>query len=375
MSAAWPEELPPGFEFERYTIVECVWCGNVASVYRASTPRGKYSQVALKVFDRTTPDRLANFRRRSRNARTAAAVRHPNLATIIALGVWQERPFVVTEWLDGRDLEEYLDRWGVMAEDEVAELGLHLIAGLMALHDAGAEHGDLKPSSVFLSDGWESDVIPKLLLSELPQLNALASPVDSTTRQIVIGSPAYTPPEAVRQKGRGPTGDQYSLAAVLYECAVGQAPFVGDTPLELLRAIALGTFAAPRSLRPELSEALEATLLRALEKDPAARFASLRDMGRALWPLASDHAKDAWATTFGTFDGAPPAGGAGAAMRVRVRARRAPVSARPAALLLLVASIALSLGLGAFYFFNTRGDSQPSPPRSDPSAPTPNARF
>jgi serine/threonine-protein kinase len=364
MSAPWPEELPRGFEFERYKIVDCVWRGSVASVYRAESPaRGA---VALKVFDRPRADRLQNFRQLSRNARAAAAVRHPNVAALLGVGVWQERPYVVTEWLDGCDLEDYLDRWGVMSEDEVAELALHLISGLMALHEADAIHGDIKPSSIFLCNGADGDVIPKLLLSDLPYFNGHASPVDSTTREIAVSTPAYLAPEAIRGRGgAGPTSDQYSLAAVLYECAVGQPPFIGETLLDLLKAVALGKIEEPRALRPELTVQLEESILRALSLAPEERFETLRDMGRALWPLASERARAPWAPAFGSD-------GKRSSLERRRATRRPPKEAEsgappdspprptkvPAALVLLAASVALSIGLGAVYFYASRGSAR-----------------
>jgi serine/threonine protein kinase len=381
MVAPWPEQLPRGFDFERYEVLDCVWHGSAASVYRAQSV-GLNGVVALKVFERAKADKLPDFLRLSRNARAAAAVRHPNVAAILDLGVWEERPYVVTEWLEGCDLQDYLTRWGVMAEDEIAELALHLISGLSALHDAGAAHGDIKPRSIFLCNSPDGDVVPKLVLSDLPHFNGLSSSVDSTTRQIAVSTPAYLPPEAIRGRGGGPRADQYSLCAVLYECGVGQAPFVGETLLDLLKAVASGNIASPRSLRPELSERLERVLLRALSSEPNARFDTLADLGRALWPLASDQAKAPWAPTFGSEPGdaqgsdpAPPP----AEPHPLAEPRPAHPSARsPATMILLAASIALSIGIGALYLYSMRGAGTHAPPidsgSSGPASALP-ARF
>jgi eukaryotic-like serine/threonine-protein kinase len=360
MSAPWPEELPRGFEFDRYTVLDCVWRGSVASVYRAQS--ATHDLVALKVFERPRTDRLPNHRRISKNARAGASVRHPNVAAVLVVGVWRERPYVVTEWLDGCDLEDYLNHWGVMSEEEVAELGLHLISGLIALHAAGATHGDIKPSSIFLCNGVDGDVVPKLLVSDLPHINGLASPVDSTTREVALSTPAYLSPEAIRGRAGGAGADQYSLAAVLYECAVGQPPFVGESLLDLLKAIAVGSIAPLRSLRPELSEPLDAAILRAVSQEPGARFESLRDFGRALWPLSSERARAPWAAAFGT-----PPGSKGVIVAARLpselRAEDSLAATKPAVILLLAASIALSIGIGALYFYSVRsGADNQAPP-------------
>lgn len=365
MSAPWPEELPRGFAFEQYTLLDCVWRGSVASVYRAES--AAHGVVALKIFDRHKSEKQPAQRRISKGARSAS-VRHPNLAPVLASGDWQGRSYVASEWLDGCDLEDYLDRWGAMSEEEVAELGLHLISGLMALHNADALHGDIKPSSIFLCNGLDGDVIPKLLLSDLPNFSGLASPVDTTTRQVAVSTPAYLSPEAIRGRGAGPSSDQYSVCAVLYECALGHPPFEGESLLQLLRSMALGRIISPRAIRPELSEALEVALLRGLRTEPAERFESLRELGRALWPLVSERAREPWARSFGaTAAGASkPSSGRwslSAGARPATGASQKPATKKPAALFVLAASIALSIGIGAFYLYSVRSSGAGNPPR------------
>jgi eukaryotic-like serine/threonine-protein kinase len=370
MSAPWPEELPRGFVFERYTLLECVWRGSVASVYRAES--AAHGVVALKVFDRAKSEKRPGQRRISKGARSAS-VRHPNLAPVLASGEWHGRSYVVSEWLDGCDLEDYLDRWGAMSEEEVAELGLHLISGLMALHHDGALHGDIKPSSIFLCNGADGDVIPKLLVSDLPNFSGLASPVDSTTRQIAVSTPAYLSPEAIRGRGAGPSSDQYSVCAVLYECALGHPPFEGESLLQLLRSMAVGRIITLRSIRPELSEVLEGAILRGLRPDPAERFESLRELGRALWPLVSERAREPWARSFGAVP-APVAKLSSGRWSLAEGASEASRSQKagakkPAALFVLAASIALSIGIGAFYLYSVRSGAGNPPPAPEGASP------
>lgn len=351
MSAPWPEELPAGFEFDRFTISSHVRRGSVASIYRASCP--ERGAVALKVYERPASDKGPDVRRLTKNLRAAINARHPNLAVIVAVGVYHERPYVATEWLEGCDLETYVERWGVMLEEEVAELGLHLSSGLLALHAAGAVHGDIKPSCVFLCDGPDGDVIPKLIVSDLPHASGLATPVDSTTREIALSTPAYLPPEAIRGRPGGPLADQYSVGAVLYTCAVGRPPYVGGSLLQLLRAIALGDIVAPRSLRAELSAEIDGVILRALRAQPEARFAGMRELGCALWPLASERARDAWARAFGSEPAARAASEDGAAAGLPLLRSKRPVW------FLLAASVALSIGIGAFYLYSVRTNAAP----------------
>jgi len=366
MSAPWPEELPHGFEFEQYKLLDCIWRGSVASIYRAES--SAHGVVALKVFNPAKTEKRSSKRRLSKRARSAS-VRHPNLAAVLASGEWQERAYVASEWLDGCDLEDYLDRFGAMSEEEVAELGLHLIAGLMSLHNAGALHRDIKPSSIFLCNGPDGDVIPKLLLSELPSFSGINGPVDSTTRQVAVSTPAYLAPEAIRARDAGPAADQYSVCAVLYECAVGHPPFQGDSLLDLLRAMAVGTIEPPRAVRPELSEALETAILRGLRAEASERFESLRDLGQALWPIVSEPAREPWARSFG---GAAPSDESSGHRRLALPAKaRTTMAKRPSKRWVLAASIAFSIGAGAVYLYSLRSGSAaaPSPPAVE-SSPT-----
>ena len=301
MSAELPDELPPDSEFGAYVIRVCIGRGGMARIYRAE--QATLSRpVALKVLDRWVLDQPTGKDRFLREARAAASIKHPNVVDILDVGVWRDRPFIVMELLMGCDLDTYLDRFGTLSEREIASLALPIIAGVMAVHDAGVVHRDLKPSNIFLSNGADGVVIPKVLDFGVSKFsNTLNDPLQRATKtREIIGTPAYMAPEAldgVRQLG--PAGDQYALGAVLYECAVGRPPFEGETLLELLKAVALGKVEPPSALRPEISPPLEQVILRAIERDPGARFASLREMGRALWPLADGRTQTIWQPSFG----------------------------------------------------------------------------
>jgi len=296
-----PEELPPDSEFGAYLIRVCIGRGGMARIYRAEQA-ALARPVALKVLDRWVLDQPTGKDRFLREARAAASIKHPNVVDILDVGVWRDRPFIVMELLMGCDLDTYLDRFGTLSEIEIASLALPIIAGVMAVHDAGVVHRDLKPSNIFLSNGADGVVVPKVLDFGVSKFsNTLNDPLQRATKtREIIGTPAYMAPEALDGvRELGPAGDQYALGAVLYECAVGRPPFEGETLLELLKAVALGKVEPPSALRPEISAPLEQVILRAIERDPGARFGSLRAMGRALWPLADGRTQTIWQPSFG----------------------------------------------------------------------------
>jgi serine/threonine protein kinase len=287
----------------------------MARVYRAEQA-ALQRPVALKVLDRWVLEKPQGAQRFLREARAAASIKHPNVVDIVDVGVWQERPYIVMELLTGTDLETHLAQYGVLSDATVAGLALPIVAGMMAVHNAGVVHRDLKPSNIFLSNGADGEIIPKVLDFGVSKFNdTLHEPIKGHTKtREIIGTPTYMAPEALNGvRELGPRADQYALGAVLYECAVGRPPFEGETLLELLKAIAVGDIPAPRSLRPEISITLEDAILRAMNANPKARFDTLRDFGRALWPLADERSQTIWSRSFGngrptTFGGGETAG-------------------------------------------------------------------
>ncbi len=355
------DDLPANFEFGHYVIHECIGRGGMARVYRAEHTRLN-KPVALKVIDHWVLGKPGGKDRFLREARTAAAIKHPNVVDIIDLGVWQDRPYLVMELLNGCDLENELERRGALPDEEVCGLALPVIAGMIAVHDAGVVHRDIKPSNIFLAQGPGGEIVPKVLDFGISKVSDnLLEPMQGLTKtREIIGTPTYMAPEALNgARQLGLHADQYALGAVLYDCAVGRPPFEGETLLELLKAIALGVVAPPRSIRPEISEDFERAILRAMHSNPAARFESLRDLGRALWPFCDERMRAIWAPSFGDrapFKSAalvkvahePPAVGKRPRGRVTAIRRWAPLAA-----------VAL-LGVVVIKY----------PPWGDPSAPT-----
>lgn len=276
----------------------------MARIYRAEH-RALRKPVALKVMENALLERPDGRSRFLREGQAAAAVKHPNVVDITDVGVWQGRPFLVMELLEGEDLEQYLSRHKPLAETDVARLMIPVIAGLTTAHGCGVIHRDLKPSNVFLARGPDGEIVPKLLdfgisklASALRDLNLSATPLGE-----LMGSPMYMSPEAVRgARDLTPQSDQYSLGVVLYECVTGRPPFSGDSLLSVLEAVSRGEFEPPRKYRPDLSPTLDRAILRAMSREPSQRFSTVRDLGRALCEVADPRTRLLWTPTFGLSD-------------------------------------------------------------------------
>jgi eukaryotic-like serine/threonine-protein kinase len=322
--------LEAGSKFGNYIVHECIGQGAMGNVYRAQHALLE-KPVALKVMDASllsSADARARF---LREGQAAAAIKHPNVVDITDVGVFEGTPFLVMELLEGEDLQLYLERRQNLSEREIASLLIPITAALGAAHDRGVVHRDLKPSNIFLSRGPDGEVVPKVLdfgISKLAQAVATTD-FESTPFNQLLGSPLYLPPEAIRASREfSPKSDQYSIGVVLYECVTGRAPFVGDSLLSLLNAITAGDFIRPNRLRPDISVAMERTILRAMSSDPALRFEHVRDLGRELLEVAGVRTQMLWGRTFGRIDLSEPVPGARSTSPVALL--RLPSDAPPA---------------------------------------------
>jgi serine/threonine protein kinase len=183
-------------------------------------------------------------------------------------------PYLVMEWLDGRDLCDRLHAAGLTAAD-VIQLGCSLADALAYAHDQGVTHRDIKPANIFLVQDQVARA--KLIDFGIAKLDAATRAL--TGAGMVIGTPGYMAPEQVRaHRDIGPAADLFGLGCVLYECLAGRPAFIGDRPLALLGKILFEEVAPLESLRPELPHELVALVAELLRKDPTQRPASAREV-------------------------------------------------------------------------------------------------
>jgi serine/threonine-protein kinase len=270
----------------------------MARVYQAEHA-GLQRQVALKVLtDGAVGSGEESQERFLREARIAAAIKHPNVVNIFDVGVHEGTPFLVMELLSGVDLESLIDTRGALDESFIVDIMIPIVAGLAAVHDAGIVHRDLKPGNIFLDNGRYDEVEPKLLDFGISKRHG-AEPLRMTSSGMLMGTPFYMSPEGLRGEEMTPKADQYSLGVLMYECATGQNPFNAPSFAEIFQLIGSATFVAPSVLRPQLTKRFERIVLRAMSLDPADRYADLRELGRELLLLSGQRTRVTWALSFG----------------------------------------------------------------------------
>ena len=297
MSTDAREPFIKGQRIDRYEIREHIGQGGMGAVYRAvDTKLGR--TVALKsVVAHRRGDRLSDEIRDRfmREALAASRVDHRNVVQVLDFGFVDDgTPYMVMEYLRGRSLADILkSAKEPLALDYVADIMLSVCAALRACHHVGIIHRDLKPANIFLCDtdtGWDVKVLD-FGISKAPASDEL------TQEGQIVGTPQYLSPEQI-EGTVGPEADQYALGVLLYVCLTQRLPYAGYQSVRLLRAISEGQFEPPRSLRPELPEALEAIVLRAMRIAPKDRFESIHALGQKLWEFASPRGRAQWRTFY-----------------------------------------------------------------------------
>ncbi len=263
----------------RYEIVRELGQGGMGRVLLArDTVLGR--QVAVKILrdDLGLPKELRDslFVRMRHEARAVAALSHPNMVTLHDMG--EEAGvglFLVFEYIDGPTLRDEIDKGPLEALD-VARMGRELGSALSHAHEAGVIHRDVKPENVLLAKTGAK--LADFGIARLPDSTL-------TQRGSVLGTPAYSAPEALAQGEFSPASDQFSLAVTLYEALSGKRAFPGDD------AITVATRVAHEESRPIITgkgldarhlSRVNAMLARGMAKDPAARFPSCRELGEAV---------------------------------------------------------------------------------------------
>ena len=259
----------------RYEIGERLGVGGMSEVYAATDQRlGR--PVAVKFLRAEVDDPTARARIES-EARSAAALSHPNIVNVYDAGDYEGRPYVVMELADSRSLADVIREEGPMPADRVRSLGAQVLSALAAAHAEGFVHRDVKPANILVRE----DGAVKLADFGIAKSFSDAA-AGMTAVGLVMGTPTYLSPEQASGQPATPRSDLYAMGVVLFEALTGSPPFTGDTPMAVVTAHAHAPVPDIRAVAPGVPPSLAAVVERALAKDPADRFADADTMARAL---------------------------------------------------------------------------------------------
>ncbi|MBN2390608.1 MAG: SUMF1/EgtB/PvdO family nonheme iron enzyme [Anaerolineae bacterium] len=243
--------------------------------------------VALKFLGQTLQDNESVVLRFQREAQAIAALRHQHIVQVYDFGMHQGRPYLVLEYIKGRDLRMEMDQRRIAGRPFTPAEVLTIIeqtgAALDYAHEQGIIHRDVKPGNIMLSERGEA------ILGDFG-LVMLRNRASQITSGETFGTPEYIAPEqAMNSRAAVPQSDIYSLGGILYELLTGHLPFEDDSPLSIALKHISEDPTPLRHYRPDLPVAVEAMILKALAKDPAARFPTGHALAAAL--------REAWRDT------------------------------------------------------------------------------
>jgi serine/threonine protein kinase len=279
--------FPSGTRLDRYELSESLGQGRLSEVYRArDTSIGRF--VAVKILPASLAADPAWLERFEQEARAVGRLNHPNILSIHDLGVYEGRPYLVLELLEGETLRERLTASGLTVGKAIS-YGIQVMQGIAAAHEKGIVHRDLKPESLFIT----RDGRVKILDFGLAQLRPAepeppgeesASLPTVTEPGLILGTFGYMSPEQVRAEHVDQRSDIFSFGAILYEMATGQRAFRANSSVETMIAI-LREEPPPLPPAGSTAAALDRVIRRCLEKNPRERFQSARDVTFALEDL------------------------------------------------------------------------------------------
>ena len=275
--------IKPGFVIsDRFTITRLLGSGGMGMVFQAQD-RELDEPVALKVLRSeilAVPDMLERFKREIKLARRIA---HRNVVRTFDFGEENGLNFISMEYVQSITLKQLIRGKGALPVGVGLRIAKQTCAGLIAAHEQGIVHRDVKPENIILTPTSEVKIMDFGIACPYGMEGAEANSV--TTTGLVLGTPDYMSPEQAQGKqDLDHRSDIYSVGVVFYELFTGILPFTGDTPLAVALKHVRETAVPPREVRPELPPELEASIVRCLEKSPQRRFP---DMASVLSQLAN----------------------------------------------------------------------------------------
>ena len=282
-----------GQTLDRYQILSLLGEGGMGAVYKGRDLTLQ-RDVAIKVMHAQFA-RQTDFQERFlQEARTAARLDHSGIVQVYDFGSSRSLLYIVMEFIPGANLRNLLKglkdqgKWIVL--DEALHIIKQVALALDYAHRQGVLHRDIKPANVMLEPESSGALPYRPVLTDLG-LAKLAEGGLVTREGTSMGTPAYMSPEQALGRATDSRSDVYSLGILLYELAVGCLPFPAKTITEAIRYHTQERPPKPRSLRPELPGDLENVILKALEKNPADRFASSAELARSLDKLSPEVAE------------------------------------------------------------------------------------
>jgi len=280
--------MPPpsiGDVFGHYRLIEQIGSGGMGVVFRAHDEQLR-RDVALKILPQSLFSQETSREQFRKEALAVGRLNHPNVAMAFDFGQENGVDYLVTEYIPGVNLDQKIDGQPLPPK-MVLELGVQLLSGLAAAHREHVLHRDLKPGNIRLNPYGQLKILDFGLAHLNEPVDEKAETCNLTTDISLSGTLPYMAPELLKTEVGDERADIWAAGAVLYEMATGKRAFPDKQPTLVIDAILHYDPVRPSLLNPQISQALEAVILRALDRDRDRRYQSASEMGSDLSRLVA----------------------------------------------------------------------------------------
>ena len=258
----------------RYRLTEQIGMGGMAIVYRAIDLRTGHN-VAVKVLRPEYNEDSEFISRFQREAEAASKMTHHNIVNLLDVGMDGENRYLVMEYVQGKTLKTVIQERGKLSPALAGQIAIRILSALEHAHRNGIVHRDIKPQNILVhADGHIK--VADFGIARIANSSTL------TKGDNVMGSVHYFSPEQARGEGANATSDIYSTGIVLYEMLTGRVPYDGDNPVAVAMQHLHATPVPIQNLAPDVPPALVRVCMKAMEKNPAMRYQTARDMAADL---------------------------------------------------------------------------------------------
>jgi eukaryotic-like serine/threonine-protein kinase len=281
--------ISSGATIGQYTIISKIGEGGMGEVYRARDKKlGR--DVAIKVLPASfaaDADRLDRFRQ---EARAAGKLNHPNILVVYHVGKHAGAPYMVSEFLKGKTLRERIDR-GSLPQRKAIDYAFQIAKGLAAAHEKGIIHRDIKPENIFVTNDGRVKILDFGLAKRERRIETTQATTElftqvQTDAGTLMGTVGYMSPDQVKGEPVSHQSDIFSFGSVFYEMLSGRRAFRGKSAAETMSAILREDPPDLSETNKNISPALEGCVRHCLEKNPAERFQSARDLAFSIESIA-----------------------------------------------------------------------------------------
>ncbi len=259
---------------DRYRLTEQIGMGGMAIVYRAVDLRTGHN-VAVKVLRPEYNEDSEFISRFQREAEAASKMTHHNIVNLLDVGMDGDNRYLVMEYVQGKTLKDVIQERGKLSAPLACQIAIRILSALEHAHRNGIVHRDIKPQNILVhADGHIK--VADFGIARIANSSTL------TKGDNVMGSVHYFSPEQARGEGANATSDIYSTGIVLYEMLTGRVPYDGDNPVAVAMQHLHATPTPIQNLAPDVPPAVVHVCMKAMEKNPAMRYQTARDMASDL---------------------------------------------------------------------------------------------